>query len=184
MLAAEFQSNPRVIFSLMNEPHDIPAMDWINAANAAIQAIRALGATNYISAQPSRWASAANWFLIEQWGLPSSDLMPLLSDPLNKIILTVHQYFDSSFGGTYSGCMNDGYGVQLLYGLTLWLRQNNQHAYLGELGASNDATCQTNIDDTLTFLEANADVWVGWSWWEAGTYNSGNFMSVEPNPNG
>jgi endoglucanase len=57
----------------------------------------------------------------------------------------------------------------------LRLRQNNHKAYLGELGASNSATCQTKIDDTLNSLEANADVWVGWAWWEAGAYNSGNF---------
>ncbi len=41
--------NPKVIFGLMNEPHDLPTENWLTAANVAIAAIRATGATNLIT---------------------------------------------------------------------------------------------------------------------------------------
>ena len=42
-LAFHYQSNPSVIFGLMNEPHDQSASVWLGSANAAIEAIRAAG---------------------------------------------------------------------------------------------------------------------------------------------
>jgi endoglucanase len=43
-LAQQFAANPRVIFGLMNEPHDQSATTWLDSANAAIAAIRGVGA--------------------------------------------------------------------------------------------------------------------------------------------
>jgi endoglucanase len=48
-LAELYQGNDRVIFGLMNEPANMPAEHWVAAANAAIAAIRAQGATNLIT---------------------------------------------------------------------------------------------------------------------------------------
>lgn len=47
-LAQRYKANPRVIFGLMNEPHTMPTEQWVSAANDAIVAIRATGATNLI----------------------------------------------------------------------------------------------------------------------------------------
>lgn len=47
-LATEFVGNPRVIFALMNEPYGMPTMLWAQAAQAAINAIRATGAKQLI----------------------------------------------------------------------------------------------------------------------------------------
>lgn len=43
-LALRYEGNPRVVFGLINEPHDIPTAQWVSAANAAIAAIRSAGA--------------------------------------------------------------------------------------------------------------------------------------------
>lgn len=43
-LAIRFKSNPKVIFGLMNEPHDMPTSLVLQNDQAAITAIRAAGA--------------------------------------------------------------------------------------------------------------------------------------------
>src|SRR5579862_6304956 len=45
-LAAHFAQNDHVLFGLVNEPHDLPTEQWRDAAQAAIDAIRAAGAHN------------------------------------------------------------------------------------------------------------------------------------------
>ena len=57
-LAAHFKANPKVIFGLMNEPHDMTTELWRDDANAAIQAIRAAGATNLILVPGNGWTGA------------------------------------------------------------------------------------------------------------------------------
>src|SRR3954454_17669228 len=47
-LANKYKSNSRVIFDLMNEPNTMPTEQWRDSAQAAINAIRAVGATNLI----------------------------------------------------------------------------------------------------------------------------------------
>src|SRR6201999_429411 len=39
-LGTRYASNPRVMFNLVNEPHDLPSEQWVSAANSAIAAIR------------------------------------------------------------------------------------------------------------------------------------------------
>ena len=58
-LAAQYKGNPRVIFGLMNEPHDMPTEQWVAAANAAIAAIRAAGAQNLILVPGNGWTRCA-----------------------------------------------------------------------------------------------------------------------------
>jgi endoglucanase len=45
-LAGLFKGNSRVLFGLMNEPHDMATEQWVRSANAAIDAIRGTGANN------------------------------------------------------------------------------------------------------------------------------------------
>lgn len=44
-LAAKYKSNAKVIFGLMNEPHDLNVSQWATSVQAAVNAIRAAGAT-------------------------------------------------------------------------------------------------------------------------------------------
>jgi endoglucanase len=182
-LANMYSNNSRVIFSLMNEPHDQDSGDYVIALQAAVTAIRGTGATNWIMIQGNRWNSAMNWLNVDEWGKSNTEIMPTVKDPNGKILFNIHQYLDATHGGSFDGCISNNIGALYLSGVTHWLRNNNAHAFLGEFGSSNDSTCKGAVDDVLKFLAANSDVWVGWSWWNAGAYLSDTSYSVQPMEN-
>lgn len=51
----------RVMFGLMNEPHDQSAADWRSAVDAAIIAIRKTGAKNTIYIMGTDWGNPVSW---------------------------------------------------------------------------------------------------------------------------
>src|SRR5262249_13187991 len=61
-----------------------------------------------------------------------------------------------------------------------WLRQNGRKGFLGEFGASADPTCLAGIGDLVSHLEANADVYLGWTYWAAGPWWGNDWMVIEP----
>ena len=72
--------------------------DWKNAAQAAINAIRNTGATNYILVPGNGWTGAGSWTsnVYDQGANPkksNAETMLTIQDPINKIIFEVHQYF-------------------------------------------------------------------------------------------
>lgn len=81
-LATEFSSNPKILFGLMNEPYDISNSVWIDAANAAIAAIRTQGARNYILVGGNGFSASQNWYAPVEGGSNASALLTV-HDPLN-----------------------------------------------------------------------------------------------------
>jgi endoglucanase len=94
-LATQFKLNPQVWFGLMNEPHDMPNEQWLDAANAAIAAIRKVGATNMILVPGNAWTGAHSWISSK-----NGEVMLKVVDPLNHYIFEVHQYLDKNSSGT------------------------------------------------------------------------------------
>lgn len=177
-LAGAFKSNPRVLFGLMNEPHDMPTEQWASAANAAITAIRGTGATNLILVPGNGWTGAESW--AQTWyGTPNASAMLTITDPGNNFAFDVHQYLDNS-GGTDPVCVSATIGSQRMAGLTTWLRANGRKAFLGEFGAGSSATCLAGLDDMLKHVETNSDVYLGWTYWAGGPWWGTNWMAVEP----
>jgi endoglucanase len=178
-LAMHYQTNARVWFGLMNEPHDMATELWLDDANAAIAAIRGTGATNWILVPGNAWTGAHSWS--QNWyGTSNATVMQGVVDPMDHYIIEVHQYLDSDSSGTSETCVSEMIGVQRLTGFTDWLRTNHLHGFLGEVGAANNATCLAAIDRALAFMDANADVWTGWTWWSAGPWWGSYFKSLEP----
>ena len=60
-LAQKYGSNQRIIFGIMNEPHDLNSVpDWVDTVQVVVNAIREAGATSqYILIPGSSWSSAA-----------------------------------------------------------------------------------------------------------------------------
>src|SRR4051794_41113769 len=52
--------------------------------------------------------------------------------------------------------------------------------FLGEFAGANNPTCNAAVTDTLTFIQNNADVWLGWSWWAAGPWWGNYMFTLEP----
>jgi len=118
-LAAHYASNPLVVFGLMNEPHDISVTAWLDAANAAIAAIRAAGATNLVLVPGTNWTGAATW-------TASNGLMINVVDSGNNYAYEVHQYLDSDSSGSHTTCVSATIGTERIMPFATWLASNNK----------------------------------------------------------
>ena len=177
-LATLYKGNSKVVFDIMNEPHDMSTEQWVSAANAAIAAIRATGANNLIIVPGNGWDGAHSWS--ENWyGTANSTAMLQIKDPGNNYAYEVHQYLDDTSAGSSQSCTSTTAGSQRLAGFTSWLKANGKRGFLGEFNGGRNATCLAALDDMLKHLEANSSVWLGWTFWAAGPW-WGNDV-IEPN---
>jgi aryl-phospho-beta-D-glucosidase BglC (GH1 family) len=185
-LSNEFKDNDRVIFGLMNEPNTMPTEQWRDAANAAIAAIRETGATNLILVPGNAWTGAHSW--TQNWyGTPNASAMLSITDPGNNFAFDVHQYLDNDSSGTTSQIVSSTIGRERLVQFTNWLHTNNRRGFLGEFAVANSRIGNTGtqigdeaIHEMLDYIEANGDVWLGWTWWAAGPWWGNYMFSLEP----
>ncbi len=177
-LAAHFKDEPSVVFGLMNEPHDIPSDAWLNAANAAIEAIRNTGAQQLVLVPGNHWTGAHSWMSSDNWAT-----MLGVVDPSNNFAYEVHQYLDANHSGGSEACtVLDGESV--LGDFTNWLRQHGARGFLGEFGGGTSEDCKWGITSVLVHMENNADVWMGWTYWAGGPWWGDYFSSIAPNADG
>jgi len=178
-LADHYKHNPKVIFGLMNEPHDMSSELWRDNANAAIAAIRTTGAGNLILVPGNAYSGAHSW--TKDWyGTPNSITMLTIVDSLDNYAFEVHQYLDDNSSGGSDECTGPTIGSQRLIEFTNWCRLNNKRAFLGEFGVANNAVCIQAVDDMLNYVDNNLDVWLGWTWWAAGPWWGYSSFSIEP----
>src|SRR5205085_1530975 len=178
----------RVVFDLINEPHTHPesgnkpgdigisVADWFTCAQAAINAIRAAGATNTIFIPGMAYAAASSFTTNG-----SSTEWLKLTDPQKNIAVTAHHY--SGLGSTAPTVLRDN-----CLALVDWARANGVKANIGEIAVdagpngrpvhgSTFAAAQAQWDNWNGFCVANNDVLVGWNWWAnsaAGWWNQGD----------
>ena len=70
---------------------------------------------------------------------------------------------------------------------TNWLHTNNRRGFLGEFAVAN-STIGTGggqigdeaVNNMLNYIEANGDVWLGWTWWAAGPWWGNYMFTLEP----
>ncbi|KAI0763305.1 endoglucanase [Trametes elegans] len=178
-LATEFKSDTNVIFDLMNEPHDIPAQTVFNLMQAAVNGVRASGATEQlILAEGTSWTGAWTWTTSG-----NSDAFGAIKDPNNNIAIQMHQYLDSDGSGTSPTCVSNTIGAERLQAATAWLQQTGLKGFLGEIGAGNNTQCVAAVESALCELQTAGGTWLGALWWAAGPWWGDYFQSIEP-PNG
>jgi len=182
-LASRFATNEKVIFGIMNEPHDMATSLVLANDQAAIDGIRAAGAEQLIIAPGNGYTGGHAWL---QGDDPSSDYLYKLVDPLNNTALDIHEYLDVDFSGSHSVCNQSG--PTNLAGLTGWLEQYGLKAMVTEFGGDNNTQCAEYITDLINYLSDN-DVYIGWTAWAAGPFwgtsspcctDSKSFGSLEP----
>lgn len=182
-LATVYRTNDHVFFNLMNEPNTMPTEQWLAGANAAIAAIRQAGATNLILVPGNAWTGAWSWQL-NWYGTPNAQVMLGVIDPANNYAYDVHQYLDSDASGTSATIVSPTIGAERVAGFTQWLRTHNRRGFLGEFAVAN-STIGAGIGDEaitnlLSHLDANSDVWLGWTWWSAGPWWGEYQFTLEP----
>jgi endoglucanase len=178
-LAARYAQNPHVMFNLVNEPHDMPTEQWVDAANAAISAIRGAGAQNTIIVPGNAWTGAHSWNS-SSYGTSNAVAMRDIVDPADNTLYEVHQYLDESSGGGSGACVSTTIGSERLADFVKWLRDNGKKGFVGEFAGRNDGVCNAAVDDMLRYMHGASDVLVGWLWWAAGPGWGDYVFSIEP----
>lgn len=178
-------------YDLMNEPSNMPnSTVWPDAAQAAINAIRAVDGTTTIIAEGDNWASAASWVSV------NGNLN--LTDPANNLVYSAHTYFDRDSSGTHfdwatevaagdqlqnpPGPLTTQIGVQRLTGYVNWLAQHGYRGLVGEMGTgSDDPHWLETLDNTLAYCQSNN---VAVTYWAGGPWFRSYPMGIEPQPDG
>ncbi|MBB6488992.1 glycoside hydrolase family 5 protein [Rhizobium lusitanum] len=169
-LAIEFANRKGILFGLMNEPHDIKAPDWLEAANTAIRSIRTVGARNLILVPGTNWSGAHSWSTDVLGGGANGTVMLGVKDPLDFYAFEFHQYLDADSSGTHPVCDGSASAQKGLTDVTSWLRQNGKRGFLGEFGVPGTESCLDGLKTVFGIMSDNSDVWLGWSYWAAGEW--------------
>ncbi|EXJ83765.1 hypothetical protein A1O1_07392 [Capronia coronata CBS 617.96] len=199
-LATVYASESRVAFGLMNEPHDescqssdggvIDIDTWAATLQAAVNAIRQAGATSQLILLPGKgWTHSITYLPTNSDG--SGPALMGITDPAggtSKLVFEVHEYLDSNDSGGNNECVTNNidtsYGRAGLSNLVDYLRSNGRVALLTETGGLNDANCATLLCQELSFLNSNADVFLGYTTWAAGGFDSSYELTETPTLSG
>lgn len=178
-VAFVFLDNPRVMFGIMNEPYQQPVDSWVETANAVIEGIRAIGASQPVLVCGMRWSTGYTWGWSDTYGEANSVAMLQIQDPANSVIFEIHQYLDEDNSGQDTTCVSPTIGSERLGTVTDWLREHSLQGLIAEFGAPHTETCMAAVTDMLEFVENNTDVWLGWTWWAAGEWFEGYPLSIQ-----
>lgn len=165
-VAMPFADNKLVMFDTNNEYHDMDQTLVVDLNQAAINGIRAVGATTqYITPEGNAYTGAWTWI-----SSGNGDTMGALTDPEDKLIFQMHQYLDSDGSGTSDQCVNNTIGVDRITAATQWLQENNKLGIIGEYAGGANSICEEAVEGMLAYLDQNSNVWKGAMWWAAGPW--------------
>ncbi len=68
-------------------------------------------------------------------------------------------------------CISNTIGVEQVQDVTAWLGDNGFKGFLGEFGGSARAACLGAVDNLMTYLGENSDVWLGWTIWASAEWS-------------
>lgn len=148
-LAGRFKDNEKVIFGLMNEPHDMKTSLVIQNNQAAIDAIRKAGAKQLILAPGNSWTGGHAW---TEGSDPNTQLKQL-KDPESNTAFDIHEYLDQDYSGSHAQCTQP---ASKLAGVTNWLKQNNYKGMITEFGGSNTTQVRVAhfVEDNITLRDS------------------------------
>jgi endoglucanase len=170
VIADRYKDAPNVMFNLMNEPWAQTATQWLAGAQAAVDAIRAAGATKQKIIVPgSYWDHASQWTTLNRdIGQDNATVMFRLEDPLpvDNFAFEVHQYFSED--QDWNGTPYAGYSIDKALGpITRWARDKGVELFLGEWGFAPNAASMAAGKEMNDFIHQNSDVWAGSTYWAA-----------------
>lgn len=176
-LAVKYAKNTKVIFGLMNEPHDLDIQLWAQTCQKVVTAIRKAGAESHMILLPgTNFASAATFVSTGSAAALSNITNP--DGSTTNLLLDLHQYLDINNSGTHAECTTDN--VEGFRTIAKWLRTNSRLAMISESGASMDPTCMEKFCAQNKFISENSDVFVGFVGWGAGSFDSSYVLTLTP----
>jgi endoglucanase len=159
-LAVLFKDNPKVIFNLMNEQHDaagsIDSTALFAGYQSVLNSVRATGASNLVLFPNTRSSDTHHWNTWSPEGGPLDYVAAnSVIDSANNMAFDMH---------SYQGVDAWNGDIQVV---TDWARAKGKRLFLSEVGTTSGATAVSTI---LTHLNANSDVWIGWTTWNLDPY--------------
>lgn len=173
-LATMYRNESRVVFGVMNEPHDLPDLArWADTVQAAVTAIRTAGATTQMILLPGTDFTHASTYVSNG----SAGNLSRVHNPDGSnasLVFDVHQYLDSDGSGTHLECTTDHVGDAFVP-LAQFLRANGRKAMLTEVGGGNTTSCIKDLCSALASINNNSDVYLGYTAWSAGGFSATNY---------
>lgn len=160
-IAERWRARSRVLFALMNEPHDQDTKTLVHVSNAAIAAIRRTGARQLVMVSGNDWNSMG-W----QRGSNNQKWMLEIQDEIDNFCFDVHHYFDDWSVGQSPNVRERP--IESMEAFTEWARAHRKRGFCGEFGCYLNRRGVEACRALLKHIEANRDVFIGWAWWGAG----------------
>lgn len=136
-IAAHYVHEDKIIFGLMNEPHDLDLQLWAKSCQAAVTAIRKAGATSQMILLPGTNFTNAETFVSSG----SAEALAKITNPdgsTDNLIMDIHKYLDINNSGSHVECTTNN--VAAFKALADWLRKNKRLGLISETGASMDSS--------------------------------------------
>lgn len=170
------KANPRVILGLMNEAHDFPIQSaaWFAGIQNVVNAIRAAGSTQLILIPNTRGSDVTHWSTYAPNG-GALDSVAALAITDSNYAFDMHAYQDSPTSATSY--------ASLVTPVTTWAKTNKRRLFLSELGVNKSAANgAVGIAGLINYLNANSDVWLGFTPWNLPPYDlwTGNYTVDGP----
>ncbi|KAK5992312.1 Endoglucanase EG-II [Cladobotryum mycophilum] len=176
-IATTYAKEDRIVFGLMNEPHDLDINLWAQTCQAAVTAIRKAGAkTQAILLPGTNFASAETYV-----ASGSAAALANVTNPdgsTDNLLLDIHKYLDINNSGTHVECTTNN--VEAFKSIATWLKANKRQAMVSETGASMEDSCMINFCAQNKFIADNSDVFVGFVGWGAGSFDQTYILTLTP----
>lgn len=176
-MATQFNGQAGIYaYDIMNEPHDMPnPTTWPTAAQAAVDAIRAVDTSTIIMVEGDNYASASNW------RTDNENLS--ITDSANKLVYQAHQYFDFDGSGTYVNSYDGEYaypdvGVDRLRPFVTWLKDKGARGFIGEFSVPDSDPRW--LDVLNRFIKSMRQNGLSGTYWSAGDFSKYLSFSLEP----
>lgn len=182
-IASQWKNETKVIFGVMNEPHDIPSVStWAETVQGAVTAIRNAGATTQMILLPGTDYASAKSFVSSG----SADALASVQNPdgtFTNLIMDVHKYLDPDGSGTNTECVTNGI-EDTWEPLSTWLRANGRLALNTETGGGNVDSCVSYMSQQIAYQAQQSDVILGYVGWAAGSFSTDYPLSQVPSYSG
>ncbi|KAG0147469.1 hypothetical protein CROQUDRAFT_698651 [Cronartium quercuum f. sp. fusiforme G11] len=167
-LAQHYKEKPRVVFGLMNEPHDQDSKKWIGVVDQLVQSIRNANATQNIITLPGNQWSHLKTFADDYNGGMSAIRNP--NNTFDGLIFEIHQYFDNDGSGTSKECNKDL--LDELSSVAALLKKDGRQALIGEMGGGNTKSCADIITKFSKAALAFYPSFAGLVSWAGGSFDA------------
>ena len=178
-LTPYFASNDKVVLGLMNEPADISAKTWFDAAQVGLDAIREAGSDQLVLVPGTIWTGASHWFDPQEGG-SNAEHAKAIRDPQNNFAFEVHQYLDEDYSGTHDSCPRADDAIDALKQVAAWMKEHGHRGVVGEFGGTASPDCLQGLEDMVRYLNGDSETWIGWTAWAAGDWWGNYPLSLQP----